>query len=61
MNKVERLKFLEETHRMTDQLIQDIKKNNPSSDRIRELKKLKLKYKDEIEVLKNERLRESTN
>jgi hypothetical protein len=61
MNKVERLKFLEETHRMTDQLIQDIEKNNPNSDRIRELKKLKLKYKDEIEVLKNERLRESTN
>ena len=61
MTKAERLKFLEETHRMTDQLIQDIEKSNPNSDRIRELKKLKLKYKDEIEVLKNERLRESTN
>jgi len=61
MNKVERLKFLEETHRMTDQLIQDIEKSNPNSDRIKELKKLKLKYKDEIEALKNERLRESTN
>lgn len=61
MNKDERLKFLEETHRMTDNLISDIQKFDPNSSRIRELKKLKLKYKDEIESIKNDRSRESTN
>lgn len=61
MNKDGRLKFLEETHRKTDNLISDIQKVDPKSSRIRDLKKLKLKYKDEIESIKNDRSRESTN
>jgi len=60
MSKEERLKFLEETHRLTDNLIIELEKQNPNSKSIRELKKLKLKYKDQIEELKNDRSREST-
>lgn len=60
MNLNDRIKFLEETHRMTDKLITELEEHEPHSSRIKDLKKLKLKYKDELEALKNDRIRKST-
>jgi uncharacterized protein YdcH (DUF465 family) len=53
MNTTSRIQFLEETHRVLDVEIQRLEKANPFNPAIIDLKKQKLKIKDEIINLKN--------
>jgi uncharacterized protein YdcH (DUF465 family) len=52
MNTINRVQFLEETHRILDVEIQRLEKTNPFNPAIIDLKKQKLKIKDDIENLK---------
>ena len=48
-----RIKHLEESHRLADLQIQELERHtHVDEQKVAELKKLKLKYKDEIEKLK---------
>ncbi len=53
MNTTSRIQFLEETHRILDVEIHRLEKSNPFNPAIIDLKKQKLKIKDEITNLKN--------
>ena len=53
MNTINRVQFLEETHRILDVEIQRLEKISPLNPAIIDLKKQKLKIKDDIENLKN--------
>ena len=52
MKDTNRILFLEETHRVLDNEILRLEKSNPHSPAIHDLKKQKLKIKDEIEALR---------
>jgi hypothetical protein len=52
MNTNNRIQFLEETHRILDVEIQRLEKASPFNPAIIDLKKQKLKIKDDIENLK---------
>lgn len=53
MNTINRIQFLEETHRILDVEVQRLETINPFNPTIIDLKKQKLKIKDDIENLKN--------
>lgn len=53
MKAESRIKFLEETHRILDVEVQRLEKISPFNPAIIDLKKQKLKIKDDIENLKN--------
>jgi hypothetical protein len=53
MNTITRIQFLEETHRILDVEVQRLEKISPLNPTIIDLKKQKLKIKDDIENLKN--------
>jgi len=53
MNTINRIQFLEETHRILDVEVQRLEKISPFNPAIIDLKKQKLKIKDDIENLKN--------
>lgn len=52
MKEASRIIFLEETHRVLDNEIARMEKSNPHNPAIHDLKKQKLKIKDDIEALK---------
>lgn len=52
MKDTSRILFLEETHKILDTEIQRLEKSNPHNPAIHDLKKQKLKIKDEVESLK---------
>ena len=53
MKTENRIIFLEETHRILDVKIQRLEETSPGNPAIIDLKKQKLKIKDDIENLKN--------